>query len=55
MGKGNKAEQAQEDWLIAALKKTDRAKMRGKIERLQIKKPGPYSDPGFYLKQFQFS
>jgi hypothetical protein len=34
MGKGNKAEQAQEDWLIAALKKTDRAKMRGKIERV---------------------
>jgi hypothetical protein len=34
MGKGNKAEQTQEDWLIAALKKTDRAKMRGKIERV---------------------
>jgi hypothetical protein len=42
MGKGNKAEQAQEDWLIAVLKKTDRAKMRGKIEHLQIKKPGPF-------------
>jgi hypothetical protein len=34
MGKGNKTEQTQEDWLIAALKKTDRAKMRGKIERV---------------------
>jgi hypothetical protein len=34
MGKGNKTEQIQEDWLIAALKKTDRAKMRGKIERV---------------------
>lgn len=34
MGKGNKAEQTQEDWLITALKKTDRAKMRGKIERV---------------------
>jgi hypothetical protein len=34
MGKGNKTEQRQEEWLIAALKKTDRAKMRGKIERV---------------------
>jgi hypothetical protein len=34
MGKSNKTEQTQEDWLIAALKKTDRAKMRGKIERV---------------------
>jgi hypothetical protein len=34
MGKGNKAEQTQEEWLITALKKTDRAKMRGKIERV---------------------
>ena len=34
MNKGKKAEQTQEDWLVAALKKTDRAKMRGKIERV---------------------
>jgi hypothetical protein len=34
MSKSKKAEQVQEDWLIAALKKTDRAKIRGKIERV---------------------
>jgi hypothetical protein len=34
MGRGHKTAQTQEDWLIAALKKTDRAKMRGKIERV---------------------
>ena len=34
MNKGKKAEQTQDDWLVAALKKTDRAKVRGRIERV---------------------